>query len=71
MSKTYVTKLGDMWDEIAYNELGDESFIVELMAANLDHADTVIFDSGIELTIPDVETTQQTGVDSSLPPWRQ
>ena len=69
--RNYITKLGDMWDEIAYNELGSESFIVELMAANLDYANIVIFDSGTELVIPDVETPQQTGIDSSLPPWRQ
>jgi len=67
---TYKTKSGDMWDSIAFNLFGDESFVGDLINSNLDYKDTVIFDSGIELVVPDVETPADTGIDDSLPPWR-
>ena len=67
---TYITKSGDMFDSIAFNQLGSESFTGDVINSNLDYKDTVVFDSGVELVIPDVVTSADTGIDDSLPPWR-
>lgn len=70
MAKTYVTKQGDTWDSIAYNELGDEYYMTELMALNYEHRMTVIFSSGITLQLPEVTQTQLQN-DTNLPPWKR
>lgn len=66
----YTTKSGDMWDSIAYNLLGSESFVDDLISSNLDYANVVVFDSGVVLSIPEVVTEEATGIDNTLPPWR-
>ena len=45
----YVTKQGDMWDQIAYEQLGSESYMGILVQNNPDLIDVVIFPSGIEI----------------------
>lgn len=64
---TYTTVQGDMWDSIAYNQLGDVAFTNNLMNLNTDYIDYYIFPAGITLTLPDVSAEQV----SSLPPWKQ
>jgi Phage Tail Protein X. len=51
----YTTSLGDEWDAIAYRMYGTrgEMLMHLLLEANPDHRETVIFGSGVELTIPD------------------
>lgn len=68
--KTYMTSLGDTWDKIAFNVLGDEKYTENLMAANQDEKllSTVIFDAGTVINIPEIDESNQT--DESLPPWR-
>ncbi len=66
--RTYITVQGDMWDSIAYSQLGNEKFTDVLIDANHGHIDTFIFSSGIELVIPDVA---EAVTESDLPPWRQ
>ena len=61
----YVSVSGDSWDLIAYRVLGSEKYVPELVAANPDLIETFIFDAGIELTIPEVETPKQ-----SVLPWK-
>lgn len=64
---TYRTIQGDTWDGIAFKVAGTESFMTELMQANPDHLETVIFPAGVVLNISD------TGIESAsdlLPPWR-
>lgn len=68
MSKTYTTIQGDMWDSIAYSQLGDVKYTDLLMNANTEYRKVYIFSAGIKLVIPDVETSV-TGL--SLPPWKQ
>lgn len=68
MSKTYTTIQGDMWDNIAYSQLGDVKYTDLLMNANTEYRKVYIFSAGIKLVIPDIETSV-TG--SSLPPWKQ
>lgn len=67
MSKIYVTKSGDMWDSIAYLQMGSTDYTHLLIDANMSHCHTYIFSAGVELTIPDVEET----INSELPPWRR
>jgi len=64
---TYTTVQGDMWDSIAYSQLGDCKKTDSLMNANLQHRNIFIFPSGIVLIIPDVEDK----AESSLPPWKK
>lgn len=64
---TYTTIQGDMWDGIAYKVYGSESNMVQLLQANPQHADTVIFGAGVVLLVPEIPEV----IDSSLPPWKQ
>jgi phage tail protein X len=68
LAKTYVTKQGDMWDKIAYTELGSEYFMTDLIDANPEHRETVIFPANVELVIPEVKTAQ---TPDTLPPWKR
>ena len=64
---TYTTKSGDMWDGIAYTQMGDVIYTDALIDANTEHVDTFIFPAGVELVIPEViEATS-----NDLPPWRR
>lgn len=65
---TYITKAGDMWDLIAYEQLGSCDFIEPLINANRDFVATFIFSAGVELTLPEVATQIRT---VQLPPWRR
>lgn len=64
---TYTTKSGDMWDLIAYRQLGSASYTDLLINANLEHKDTYLFPSGVVLTLPEIETP----INSLLPPWKR
>jgi phage tail protein X len=65
----YRTELGDEWDGIARKVYGDirhsDMLVNFLLEANLQHRETVIFGSGVELTIP----TPPEARAVSLPPW--
>lgn len=64
--KTYRTIQGDTWDSIAFSVAGTESFMSELVNANLEYVEVVIFPAGINLNVPEVAVP----VSSTLPPWR-
>ncbi|HBF38074.1 MAG TPA: phage tail protein [Firmicutes bacterium] len=68
MASTYQTKLGDTFDGIAFTLLGDGKYTKELMEANPDYLNVVIFSGGVSLTIPDIESSGTTS--SNTPPWR-
>lgn len=66
--REYVTKSGDTWDLIAFREydgLGGESLTSALMEANPEYIETVIFNAGVRLDIPEVYIP----VSENLPPW--
>ena len=65
MASKYMTKTGDTWDLIAYQQLGNEKYMKELIEENLIYSSVLRFDGGTEITIPDIpeETT------SDLPFW--
>jgi len=66
-AKTYTTGQGDMWDQIARDQLGSELLMGQLIAANPAHASTVIFSAGVVLSVPDV-SPQPTLF--TQPPWK-
>jgi len=65
MARVYKTVSGDTWDLIAYQQMGSEKYMKELMDANWDLIDILRFDAGTELTIPDIDIAS----DSALPFW--
>lgn len=66
--KTYTTVQGDMWDSIAFSQLGDVKYTDVLQAANTTYRKVYVFTSGVVLNIPDVNTTITT---NDLPPWKR
>lgn len=67
MIKRYTTIQGDMWDFIAFKVYGSERFMDVLLEANPDHAETVVFPSGIVLDCPEVSRD----TPRFLPPWKE
>jgi phage tail protein X len=67
MPKTYTTVSGDIWDKIAYSQLGGERYTSVLMEANPAYIDTVIFSAGVVLTLPEITTP----IPKTLPPWKR
>lgn len=65
--KTYTTKSGDMWDSIAYSQLGSTSYTDQLINANLQYRETYLFQAGVVLALPEI----QTEINSLLPPWKR
>ena len=69
MSKTYTTKQGDMWDSIAFNELGDIKYTDKLMTKNIKYSDYYSFPEGIVLELPEIYEEDEVADD--LPPWKK
>lgn len=65
---TYTTKSGDIWDLIAYEQLGDCKYVSLLMEVNPQHLDVGVFSAGVVLTLPEI--TDENKV-KNLPPWRR
>lgn len=67
MSKTYTTISGDMWDKIAYEQMGSVLYTDKLIKANAEYADVYAFQAGVTIIIPDTE--EKTNME--LPPWKR
>jgi hypothetical protein len=67
MTKSYTTISGDMWDKIAFEQMGSVLHADKLMKANVKYASTYVFPAGVVLTIPEVEDEE----DLELPPWKR
>lgn len=67
MSKTYRTVQGDMWDSIAYSQMGDVAYTNELLRLNRQYLGYYTFPAGIVLILP--EPVER--VSNTLPPWKQ
>lgn len=65
--KTYRTISGDMWDKIAYEEMGSSFYVDRLMKANPEYLHYFVFPAGIVLTIPAVQ--EEAAVE--LPLWKR
>lgn len=68
MSKIHRTIDGDTFDALALWYYDDEKLASEIIQANPDYCDTLIFPAGVELTIPDVVAVT---IPETLPPWRR
>lgn len=67
MPKIYTTIQGDMWDSIAFSQLGDVAYTDKLMNLNQQYREYYTFPAGIVLHLPDMAEEPS----SSLPPWKQ
>ncbi len=67
MPSTYTTLSGDIWDNIAYKQLGGERYTSVLMEANPEYLDMVMFPAGVELVLPDITSP----TPETLPPWKR
>jgi len=65
--KTYTTIQGDMWDKIAYAQLGDTAHTDKLMNANLRYREYYTFPAGIVLVLPEIPPN----TSDTLPPWKR
>ena len=68
MPKTHVTAEGDTFDALALEYYDDEKLASTIIQANPDHCDTLIFEAGISLFVPDVSKVT---FPETLPPWRR
>lgn len=64
---TYTTIQGDTWDVIALKTLGNEMYMSQLVEANIDYADIVVFPAGYVIEIPEIQATNS----ELLPPWKR
>ena len=64
----YVTVEGDTFDMLALRFYGQEKLASVIIQANPDYCDTLIFEAGISLVIPEVA---EATLPESLPPWRR
>lgn len=64
----YTTVSGDTWDIISNKNYGSTKYIKELIRANLNYINTVIFSAGIQISIPVIEI-KDTPLEK--PPWRR
>ncbi len=55
MSRTYTTAQGDMWDSIAYSQLGSTNYTDRLMNLNRQYREYYTFPAGIALILPEPE----------------
>lgn len=65
-SKTYTTKQGDTWDNIALLVYGEEVYADYLMQSNYEYLDILIFSSGTVLNTPDLPEVDEDGLQE----WR-
>lgn len=65
MATVYKTRSGDVWDSIAKEVYGSESYTSFLMTNNQQYLNYFVFPEGINLTIEDLPQEE-----STLPDWR-
>ena len=68
MYRTHITVEGDTFDLLALMYYNNEKMASHIIQANPEYCDTLIFEAGVTLTIPDVSTVTQ---PETLPPWRR
>lgn len=64
---TYTTKQGDMWDGIAFDQMGSVYHTSDLIRANMQYHDYFSFPAGVVLEIPEVEQKSP----ETVPPWKR
>ena len=66
---TYQTVQGDMWDSIAKQAYGTENAMDQLMRANPDLLQVVVFGAGEIVLLPQISA--QEAASTAVPPWRK
>lgn len=66
--RKYTTVRGDTFDGLALEFYNDEKQASTIIKANPDYCDTLIFDAGVSLNIPDASAVT---MPETLPPWRR
>jgi phage tail protein X len=66
--RKHITVEGASFDALALHYYGDEQLASKIIQANPDHCDTLIFEAGIALNIPD---KSEVAPPETLPPWRR
>ncbi len=66
---TYQTVQGDMWDSIAKQAYGTETAMDQLMRANPDLLQVVVFGAGEIVLLPQISA--QEAASTAVPPWRK
>ena len=64
----HITVEGDTFDALALRYYGKDRLAWKIIQANPDYCDTLIFEAGIVLIIPD---NSDVVLPQTLPPWRQ
>lgn len=64
----YVTEYGDTFDSMAFQFYYDEMLSSEIIKANPDYADVLMFEDSVTLQIPVFDTS---ATPETLPPWRK
>jgi phage tail protein X len=62
------TVQGDTWDTIALRAYGSTAHMDKLIMANPGARLMAIFPAGIEITVPEIDTTQAA---ETQPPWKR
>ena len=65
--RQYTTLQGDMWDGIAFAQLGDVAHTDKIINLNQQYIGTYIFQAGIVLSLPDISPERP----DTLPPWKK
>ena len=55
-----------MWDKIAFEQMGSEDYMGDLIQCNYHLIDYVIFPSGVQVAIPEIDDTQM-----EIPAWKE
>lgn len=67
MPSNETTTQGQAWDQISLKHYGSEKQMGALLPANIDELDTLLFEGGITVAVPDVEPVRV----KSVPPWER
>lgn len=68
--KTITTRQGDTWDILAREYLGSDMLMDVLISANIPYRNTAIFQAGVVLQIPDIDT-DELKASEGLPIWKR
>ena len=66
--REHITVEGDTFDSLALRYYNEERLASRIIQMNPEYCDTLIFEAGIMLYIPDISTVDMPG---TLPPWRR
>lgn len=66
MANIYYTEAGDTWDKIAYEQYGSEKYMEQLIPANWDKLDVLVFSEGEEIILPELTDEEL----DDTPVWR-